>query len=90
MHIDFDPDKDKLNLIRHGLTLSFARMLIWDEAFVWIDKRYDYDEIRMVGIVPEGNRLYYVAFVDRGRTRRVISLRYAERKEVKYYVENYP
>lgn len=90
MQIDFDPTKDKLNFAKHGLALSHARTLIWDEALVWIDNRYDYDEIRMVGLVPEGNRLYYVAFVDRGKTRRVISLRYAERREVKYYVKNYP
>ena len=44
----------------------------------------------MSGLVPEGNRLYFVAFVDRGDTRRIISLRYAERREVKHYVENYP
>ena len=90
MQIDFDPTKDKLNFAKHGLALSLARTLIWDDALVWIDNRYDYDEIRMVGLVPEGNRLYYVAFVDRGKTRRVISLRYAERREVKYYVKNYP
>jgi len=63
---------------------------MWDEALVWIDSRYEYDEIRMIGLVPEGNTLYYVAFVDRGDVRRVISLRYAERKEIKHYVENYP
>jgi hypothetical protein len=63
--------------------------LVWDEALVWIDPRFGYDELRMVGLVPKGNRLYYVAFVDRGETRRVISLRYAERREVKHYVENY-
>ena len=43
----------------------------------------------MVGLVPEGNTLYYVAFVDRGEVRHVISLRYAERKEIKHYVKNY-
>jgi len=53
---------------------------MWDEALVWIDSRYEYDEIRMIGLVPEGNTLYYVAFVDRGDVRRVISLRYAERR----------
>jgi hypothetical protein len=36
-----------------------------------------------------GNRLYFVAFTDRGNVRRVISLRFAERREVKHYVENY-
>jgi len=30
----------------------------------------------------------YAAFVDRGAVRRVISLRRANRREVKHYVEN--
>jgi len=46
--------------------------------------------LRLVGLVPLGDRLYYVAFVDRGEIRRPISLRFAERQEVKHYVENYP
>lgn len=90
MLIDFDPAKDKLNRAQHGLSLGLARKLVWDEALVWVDDRYEYDEIRMIGLVPEGNTLYYVAFVDRGEVRRVISLRFAERKEIKHYVENYP
>ena len=89
MRIDFDPAKDKLNLADHGLPLSLASELAWDEALVWIDERFEYDELRMIGLVPGGNRLYYVAFVDRGKMRRVISLRHAERREVKHYVENY-
>jgi uncharacterized protein len=84
----FDPNKDKLNLINHGLSLSFAEKLAWDEAYVWVDPRYAYDELRMIGLVPEGNTLYYVAFIDRGDVRRTISLRLAERREVKKYVEN--
>lgn len=90
MRIEFDPVKDKLNQTRHGLSLAVAKKLAWDEALVWVDGRFEYDEIRMSGLVPEGNRLYFVAFVDRGDTRRIISLRYAERREVKHYVENYP
>ena len=89
MRIDFDPVKDKLNLADHALSLSLASELAWDEALVWVDKRFGYDELRMIGLVPGVNRLYYVAFVDRGKTRRVISLRHAERREVKHYVENY-
>jgi uncharacterized DUF497 family protein len=48
----FDPDKDKLNLVKHGLSLSFAEKLVWDEAYVWVDPRYPYDELRMIGLVP--------------------------------------
>lgn len=90
MRIDFDPAKDRLNRIDHGLSLSFAKKLAWDEALVWLDDRFEYGELRMIGLVPEGNRLYYVAFIDREEVRRVISLRFAERREIKHYVENYP
>lgn len=89
MRFTFDPDKNQLNLANHGVSLSFAEKLVWDEAYVWVDPRYSYEEIRMIGLVPEGNTLYYVAFVDRGEVRRTISLRLAERREVKKYVENF-
>ena len=88
MRFLFDPGKDKLNLVSHGLSLAFAERLVWDEAYVWVDPRYPYDELRMIGLVPEGSTLYYVAFVDRGDARRIISLRLAARREVKKYVEN--
>ncbi|MFT3822138.1 MAG: BrnT family toxin [Rubrivivax sp.] len=90
MRIVFDPAKDKLNVKRHGLSLGFAAALEWDEALVWVDDRFAYDELRMIGLAPRGDRLYYVAFVDRGEERRIISLRHAERREIKHYVENFP
>ena len=88
MRFIVDPNKDKLNLANHGLLLALAEKLVWDEAYVWVDPRYPYDELRMIGLVPKGNTLYDVAFVDRGDVRRAISLRLAERREVKKYVEN--
>ena len=88
MRFIFDPDKGTLNLAKHNLSLAFAEKLIWAEAYVWVDPRYSYDELRMIGLVPEGNTLYYVAFVDSGDVLRIISLRLAERREVKKYVEN--
>lgn len=90
MRIVFDPTKDRLNQRQHGLTLALAERFEWDEALVWVDRRFAYDEIRMVGLVPQGDRLYYVAFVDRDDERRVISLRHAERREIKHYVEAHP
>ena len=90
MLIDFDPAKDRLNRAQQGLSLAMARKLIWEEALVWVDSRYEYNEIRMIGLVPEGNALYYVAFVDRDEIRRVISLRYAARKEIKHDAKSYP
>ena len=88
MHIEFDPAKDAENQTRHGVSLSLARELDWDAALVWIDERFEYDEIRMIALAPKTEILYYVAFVDRGEVRRIISLRRANRREVTHYVEN--
>lgn len=88
MLVAFDPSKDEANLTRHGVSLALARKLDWDAALVWIDDRFDYDELRMIALAPETNTLYYVAFVDRGAVRRIISLRRATRREVNHYVEN--
>ncbi len=89
MLFEFDPAKDTLNRANHGLSLAFARQLAWEEAPVWLDERFGYEELRMSALVPRGDRLYFAAFTDRGNVRRVISLRNAERREVKHYVENY-
>jgi uncharacterized DUF497 family protein len=43
----------------------------------------------MIGLVPKGDRIYYVAFIDRERTVHVISLRYATRREVNHYAKTY-
>jgi hypothetical protein len=88
MRIEFDRAKDVSNRARHGVSLALARELDWDAALVWVDDRFGYDEIRMIALAPKSNTLYYVAFVERGDRRRVVSLRRATRREVKHYVEN--
>jgi uncharacterized protein len=87
VQIDFDPNKDRLNLAKHGLSLALAAELDWEDALVWVDDRADYGETRLIALAPRTGILYYVAFVDRGRVRRIISLRRANRREVKHYVE---
>ena len=65
-----------------------ARELDWDAALVWIDDRFLYDEVLMIALAPKTTTLYYVAFVERGGRRRIVSLRRATRREVKHYVES--
>jgi Uncharacterized protein conserved in bacteria len=88
MRIEFDSVKDISNQSKHGVSLSLASKLDWEAALVWIDERFEYGETRMIALAPETETLYYVAFVDRGNVRRIISLRRANRREVKYYVQN--
>jgi hypothetical protein len=41
----------------------------------------------MVALAPIGDILFVIAFVDREKARRVISLRRANRREVSHYVK---
>lgn len=88
MQIEFDAAKDASNRQKHGLSLAQAAQLDWDAALVWVDERQIYGEMRMIALAPDTGILYYVAFVDRGAVRRIISLRRANRREVKHYVQN--
>jgi len=88
VQIEFDPAKDAANQIKHGVSLAMASELDWEAALVWIDARFEYNETRMVALAPKTEILYCVAFVDRSGVRRIISLRRANRREVKHYVES--
>lgn len=88
MRIEFDPVKDEANLEKHNVSLALVAELDWEAALVWVDDRFDYDEMRMIALAPKTELLYYVAFVDGGEVLRIISLRRANRREVKHYVEN--
>jgi hypothetical protein len=88
MQIEFDPAKDVANQAKHGVSLALADELDWDAALVWVDDRFEYDELRMIALAPKTGILYYVAFVDRGEVQKVISLRRANRREVKHYVQS--
>jgi hypothetical protein len=87
MRCQFDPIKDAANQAKHGVSMSLAAELDWESALVWVDERFEYGEARMIALAPKAGILYYVAFVDRGAVRRIISLLRANRREVKHYVQ---
>jgi len=86
MLIEYDPDKDALNRVKHGLSLGDAALVNWDDALIWEDDRMDYGEMRMCALGYIEMRLYFVAFVVREQARRVISLRKANKRELDDYV----
>ena len=85
MNITFDPNKDRQNIARHGVSLALAGSLEWDWMVCREDDREDYGELRLVGHVPIGPTVYVVAFTVEEDSYRIISLRKAEPKEVRYY-----
>lgn len=85
MDIDFDPAKDAANISKHGLSLAEAECLEWDELLAIPDDRHHYGERRYIGYAPIGRRVCCVVFTDREQTRRIISLRKANAREVNRY-----
>ena len=70
MRIEFDPAKDAANKAKHGVSLALANELDWEAALVWVDDRFEYDELRMIALAPKTEILYYVAFLERGEIGR--------------------
>ncbi len=88
MKVIFDEAKDVLNKIKHGLSLTEATKLEWEDALIWQDTLRDYGEARMIALGAVGERLYCVVYVDREDVRRIISLRKTNNREKKLYVSN--
>jgi len=88
LRLEFDPDKDRRNRGKHGMSLADAGRIEWDTAFVWPDTRFEYGEERMLGLGRIGLDLFHVTFVDRAGTRRIISLRPATKMEAIEYVSH--
>ncbi|WP_159917441.1 BrnT family toxin [Pantoea sp. 18069] len=85
METEFDAMKDTANQQKHGVSLSLASMIEWQDVLCFVDDRADYSEVREVGFAVIAQRLYVVVFVQRGETMRIISLRKANKRELKHY-----
>jgi uncharacterized protein len=83
--ITFDPLKDAMNCIRHGISLGMAREIDWRVSTRWVDKRRDYGEVREVGLVTLCGRIHCIVFTRRNGALRVISLRRANDREILKY-----
>ena len=83
--MDKDPKKDNRNISERGLSLDLAEQVDWATALIWEDKRKDYGERRycVLGVIED--RLYSVVFTPRDGKPRVISLRKANKREVRRY-----
>jgi uncharacterized protein len=84
---EFDPAKDDANRAKHGVSLALAEVLFAGPHVALDDDRFDYREHRQIAFGRIRGRLFVCVFVNRGSTRRVISLRKANSREVKRYGE---
>jgi uncharacterized DUF497 family protein len=87
MEIEFDPVKSAKNAKERGLPFELAAEIEWRKAVISIDDRFMYGEERRIAFAPMRGRLYAVCYVLRGKKRRIISFRKANKQEERLYAK---
>lgn len=87
MEVEFDPDKDAANILKHGLSLGdFAG---WDgDATALVDGRREYGELRFRAFGRIFGLGYCIVFTMRETVMRLISFRRAHEKEMRRYEQD--
>ncbi len=85
MKLIFDQGKDEENIRQRGISFETAVRFELNTALIWKDTRTEYGEARYCAIGHIGDRLHVLVFTPRDDAMRVISLRKANKREVKRY-----
>ena len=85
MDISFDAAKDARNIATRGISFEQAIAFEWDTALIVADTRKDYGERRYQAVGLIADRLHVLVFTPRSGKTHVISLRKANKREVKRY-----
>jgi len=82
---EWNDAKRKINLAKHGIDFAAIESFEWETATIFEDRRKNYDEKRMVAYGYIKGRLVAVVYTEGKDTRRIISLRKTNSREVKRY-----
>jgi uncharacterized DUF497 family protein len=85
LSVAFDPEKDARNIAKHGISLARAEEMDMPAAIVGEDDRFNYGERRYIAFGDIDDALHCLVFTFRGSRVRAISLRAANRREIKRY-----
>jgi uncharacterized DUF497 family protein len=85
LEISYDPAENARNIELRGLSFERAAEFDFERALVLLDDRRDYGEIRYRAFGLLDHRLHALVFTEAARGIRVISLRRANKTEVRRY-----
>ncbi|WP_207455571.1 BrnT family toxin [Azospirillum sp. SYSU D00513] len=90
MDFEWDDAKSARNVAERGLPFDVAMALFDNPTLEEPDQRRDYGETRIRAIGQVNGVILVCIYTDRGRIRRIISLRPAKERERHAYRETYP
>ena len=85
MEIEFDPDKEVKNWVRHQMGFGGAAAIFDGFRIDDVDGSEDYGETRFVTLGRMGRRVVVCVWTPRRGKARIISLRKAEKDEREIY-----
>ena len=83
MRYEWDEEKRSSNLDKHGVDFEAMEEFDWEAADIEASPRGG--EMRYIATGPIGARLHVAVHTRRGERTRIISLRKADRQEVRNY-----
>lgn len=88
MSYEWDDDKSRSNLAKHGLDFADAPLVLNGPCVTFLDDRFEYGEKRLISLGTLAGRVVVIAHAPRGQdVTRIISMRKANRREQKIYQE---
>jgi len=85
MNYEWDGAKSERNRRERGLPFEIAVLLFDGPVLVSVDDRFEYGETRLRGIGEVAGVVLACVYTETSRTRRIISLRRANRRERNVY-----
>lgn len=85
--VRYEHDHKKLatNVAQHQVWFHEAEGFDWETAIIRVDDRHDYGETRLTATGLIGSRLHVMVFTFRETALRIISLRRANKREIRRY-----
>ncbi len=85
--IEWNEAKRRQNRDKHGVDFAGIDGFDWETAHVISDERRDYGEARWIALGLIGVRVHVATFTRRGDALRLISLRKANLRETRTWME---
>jgi uncharacterized DUF497 family protein len=82
VQIEYDPEKRRRTMSERGLDFESAAAVFQGPVIDIPDERQDYGEPRTITFGLLGGRMVALVWTPRGVARRIISMRYANEREV--------
>jgi uncharacterized DUF497 family protein len=90
LKVSFDPAKRLVTLRERGIDFATdAEKVLAGDTATFVDKRFDYGEVREITAGWLNGRTVIMVWTQRGEARHIISMRYCHAKEAEKFIRGF-